>query len=848
MISLYDLLQAGNGQLYGQPVAQIFTGICLGPQPTDKNQLFVATVTQHGDTHRFIERAIQNGVTGVLCNRVPDCDTSSVTVIIVRDTQNALMAWAKFILKRYQPDVIAIGGSSGKTTTAHVLRHVLSTRFQVHDNVEVEVENRNNMPVSLASLMPEQKYSVLRFPITQPGEIEAMLGIMQPSVAILTNVHHAYLETYETIDRVAEDHARLIQSLDSNGLAVINADDEYTRVARGASHAKVVTVSIDNFGNDFMAYNVIVGVQGTGFDILHNGKRYLGCWSPLLGRHNLYPVLFALAVAVTHAGMQVEDVLHAITTLEALPGRMKPMLGLNNSLIIDDTHASNTESMLAALDWLGAIRDSRQNAIAILGEFDAHGDYEQYGPRLVGQKAYQSADVLITQGAGATVMGRSAAEWGMKGEQIHNGYGSVGILNTLFGRYGLTSNDVILVKGGPDEEMGQLLEGLVKQDMARSTTSVRRALIRRSIGVGRPTWVEVDAGAIANNVRLIKNMVGPNVTLMAVVKADGYGHGAALVAQTALANGADYLGVSNINEALELRLAGVAAPIMVLSYTPYDCVRLAIQHNLTLSLYDTELAQAYDHAARDAGQRLKVHIKVDSGFGRLGLLPHEAMALFRQFRSLPYLEIEGIYTHFSTADSDAVYVAEQLGKFRDVVRPLRAAGFDIKYVHAANSAATLTSTDNHFSMVRVGLAMYGQHPSTTVTLPVGFQPAMTWKASVAQVRTLPKGHPIGYGNTYVTTEEERVAVLAVGYGDGLRRQHNGGEVLIHGRRAPILGRVSMEKTVVAVGHIPEVGIGDEAVLMGRQGDDFISADEIAERLNTINYEILTTTLARVPRR
>jgi len=847
MISLYDLLQAGNGQLYGQPVAQIFTGICLGPQPADKNQLFVATVTPNGDTHRFIERAISNGVTGVLCSRVPDCDTSAVTVIIVRDTQNALMAWAKFILKRYQPDIVAIGGSSGKSTTAHVLRHVLSTRYQVHDNVGIEVENRNSLPVSLASLMPEQRYSVMRFPVTQAGEMEAILGVMQPTISILTNIHHAHLEAYESIERVAEDQGRLLQALGQGGLAVVNADDEYVRIARGMTGAKTVSVSIDNFGNDFMAYNVIVGVQGTGFDILHNGKRYLGCWSPLLGKQNLYPVLFALATAVVHGGMRVEEVLQAITTIEALPGRMKPLIGLNNSLVVDDTHSSNSESMIAALEWLGAIRDSRQNAIAILGEFDAAGDYAQYGPRLVGQKAFQSADVLITQGAGATVIGRSAHEWGMDQQHVHNGYGTVGVLNTLFGKYGLTGNDVVLVKGGPEDEMNHLLEGLVKQDLAR-TTSVRRALIRRTSGIGRPTWIEVDAGAIANNVRLMKQMVGPNVTLMAVVKADGYGHGAALVAQTALANGAEYLGVANVNEAVDLRSAGVVAPIMILSYTPYDCVRLAIQHNLTLSLYDTELAQAYDHAARDAGQRLKVHIKVDSGMGRLGLLPHEAMALFRQFRSLPYLEIEGIYTHFSTSDSDQGHVAEQLGKFRDVVRPLRAAGFDIKYVHAANSAATLTSPEHHFSMVRVGIAMYGQHPSSEVMLPHGFQPAMTWKASVAQVRTLPKGHPIGYGNTYVTTKEERIAVLSVGYADGFRRQHNDGVVLIHGQRAPILGRVSMEKTVVAVGHVPEVGIGDEAVLLGRQGDDYIGADELAERLGTISYEILTTALARIPRR
>ncbi|KXK51871.1 MAG: alanine racemase [Chloroflexi bacterium] len=847
MISLYDLLQAGNGQLYGQPVSQIFTGLCMGPQPTGPNQLFVATVTPQGDTHRYIERAIQNGVTGVLCSRVPDCDTSSVTVIIVRDTQSSLLSWAKFILKRYQPTLIGVAGSAGKSTTIYVLEHVLKTRFQVHSNLNVDVANRSALPVSLATLLPEHQYAVIRLPTDHPGELEAMLAVAAPQIGILTNVHHAHLAAFESIERLAEDQSGIITHLDRTGLAIINADDEYARRAKDATEAAAITVSIDSFGNDFMAYNVIVGIQGTGFDLLYDGKRYLGCWSPLLGKHNLYAILFALAVAVVHAGIRVEDALQAITSLEPLPGRMQPILGINNSLIVDDSHRSNTESMLAALDWLGSVRDTRGSVYAILGEFDAQGEYESQGPRLIGQKVTDCVDALITHGATATAVSRSAIEWGFNQQQVYNSYSAVSALNTLFGRFGLTSNDVVLVKGGPEDEIAEISQGLVKQDHHRTTT-VRRSLIRRTMGSGRPTWVEVDAGAIATNVKLLKQMVGPNVTLMAVVKADGYGHGAALVAQTALANGAEYLGVSNVFEAQDLRSAGVTAPVLILSYVPYDSVRLAIQHNFTLTLYDVEQAQAYDHAARDAGQRVKAHIKVDTGMGRLGLLPEEAMALFRQLRSLPYLEIEGLYTHFSSADSDADHTAEQVVRFNSVVRPLKATGFELKYVHAANSAGTLASPSNHFSMVRVGIAMYGHSPSPEVPVPIGFQPALTWKAVVAQVRTLPKGHPVGYGNTYITEREERVAVLAVGYADGFRRSPNFGEVLLHGQRAPILGRVSMEKTIVSINHIPEVGIGDEAVLLGRQGDQYISADELAERTGTINYEILTNVVPRLPRR
>jgi len=558
-------------------------------------------------------------------------------------------------------------------------------------------------------------------------------------------------------------------------------------------------------------------------------------------------VLAAIACGV-EAGMRVEDTLQAITTLEPLSGRMRPLIGLNNSLVIDDSHSAHVESTIAALEWLNAIKDTRENAIVIMGEIDVSGEFEQYGKRQVGQSAAKAANALITQGAGAAPIGRAAFDWGMKSESVQASYSAVGTLNALFGRSGLTSNDVVLVKGGGSGEMAPVIEGLIKQPNSPSSTPSRRTPMLRRPGVGRPTWLEVDAGAIANNVRMLKQFVGANVTVMAIVKADGYGHGAVLTAQTALANGAEYLGVANIPEALDLRTAGISAPIFVMSYTPFDAVRIAIQNNLTVSLYDPQQAAAFDHAARDAGHKLRVHVKVDTGFGRLGMDTTEAMSLFRQLRGMLYLDIEGIYTHLSAADTDTAHTAKQIDALREVVRPLRAAGFDFKYVHAANSAGTLVSQDNHFNLVRPGLAMYGLNPSPDVPVPVGFQPAMTWKTVVAQVRTLPPNHPVGYGNTYVTTKRERVAILPLGYADGFRRNPNFGEVLIHGERAPIIGRVSMEKTIISVDHIPDVGIGDEVVLMGKQNALTITADDIAERLGTINYEVVTNALARIPRR
>ena len=336
---------------------------------------------------------------------------------------------------------------------------------------------------------------------------------------------------------------------------------------------------------------------------------------------------------------------------------------------------------------------------------------------------------------------------------------------------------------------------------------------------------------------------------MAVVKADGYGHGAITTARTALLNGASHLGVSSLQDAVELRSAGIDAPILAMNHIPMHLTSLAIRQDVTLMVYDLDIARAYNRIAHDVGRRVRVHLKIDTGMGRLGVMPDKALRFFRHLLNMQHLEIEGICTHFSAADGDPEYTTQQLKIFRDAVRSLMmSTGYKFKYVHAANSAALLSNPETHFNMVRPGIALYGMHPSEGVRLGEGFRPVLTWKTAVVQAKTLPPGHAIGYGNTYVTTGEEKIAVLPVGYADGFRRgPHHWGEVLIHGQRAPIVGRVSMEKTVINVSHVPNVVVGDEVVLLGRQGDEIISAEEIGERLGTVNYEVTCGILPRVPR-
>ena len=364
----------------------------------------------------------------------------------------------------------------------------------------------------------------------------------------------------------------------------------------------------------------------------------------------------------------------------------------------------------------------------------------------------------------------------------------------------------------------------------------------------RPSRVDIDLEALASNLRVIKAKVGANTGIMAVVKANAYGHGAVAVSRTALRNGADCLAVANMAEAIQLRRAGISAPILLLSYLPVDAVVVALQFDISVSLFDQQQAARFETVARGAGGVLKTHIKVDSGMGRLGIMPDNAAALATSLRSCEAIQVDGIYTHFSVADEDPRYTAQQRATFEYAVATMREAGCAFRYVHAANSAATVRPVAGGFNLIRPGLLLYGLKPCESATSIEGLQPVMSWKTVIAQVKTLPPNSPVGYGNSYRTRGEEKIAVLPVGYADGLRRSPQPWrEVLVHGRRAPLVGRVSMEKTTINVSHIPDVIAGDEVVLLGKQGDDEISADEVAAWLGAINYEVLTSVLPRVPR-
>jgi alanine racemase len=359
------------------------------------------------------------------------------------------------------------------------------------------------------------------------------------------------------------------------------------------------------------------------------------------------------------------------------------------------------------------------------------------------------------------------------------------------------------------------------------------------------TWLEIDLNAIKNNIRLLQ--ASTKTSVMPVVKANAYGHGLIAVSQAAEEAGATWLGVSRIEEAISLRMAGIQCSILILGYTSPPRIAEAIEYDVAVTLYDRRIASLYDQAARIKAGKLHVHVKTDSGMGRLGVPATEAQDFLEEMRGYQHLEIEGLFTHFARADEpEAPTTDEQLSRFQELLESLAQNGIRPQIIHASNSAGALNFPAGRFDLVRCGISVYGLNPSPQTKLPSGFQRALAWKTRLTSVKVLPKGHGVSYGFHYYTPRKERIGVIAIGYADGFRRVE-GNRVLIRGKFAEVVGAVCMDQCMVRLEEIPEAEVGDEVILIGVQDGGEISADDIAGTWQTINYEVICGLADRVPR-
>lgn len=833
---------------------------------------------------------------------------AGASVVAVADTREAVRRYAAYVLRAWRPRVIGVTGSTGKTTTKEAIADVLTLAMPTFRSWR-NYNDLLGLPLSLGGLEPGHACAVLEMACDHPGEIQALCAIAQPEIGVVTNVSATQLQYFGSVGGLAAELAQLPRALPSAGLAVLNGDDPAVRAMGADSEASVrffgplplgtdasqvdprhterftvVPAAPPEFAPELPDLTAGIPTDVTAGILACLTLQPLGprgeplgpavTFRHLQGDHWAYAVLAALTVA-TALGVDRDQSLRALRDLRPLPGRMNALPGSGGLALLDDSHNAAPASVRAGLAALasasvGARGRRAGTRIAVLGDMLRLGDEEAAAHRAAGELAAEAATHLVTLGTRAERIAAAAIAAGLPRERVAITHTDDDAARAVrqFARLPEARSEVAtdqrtrkpiaavaLIKGSEEMRMERVTARLLAHPeraadvLDRQTPAWQRVVTMRP---DRPTWLEVDLGAIGANTRLVKDIVGGRVAVLVSLKADAYGHGALRVARTALRNGAGWLGVATVSEAAPLRGAGVVAPILVFGFVPAWQAREVARLDLRATVYELESARALARAARDLGRPVSVHVKIDTGMGRLGLRAENVagvVAFCEALSALDGLIVEGAFTHLATADSaDQTYARHQIARFEAVLAALATRNLRPPVIHAANSAALLALPETRYDLVRPGIAIYGLAPSADVPLPPGFSPALTFKTQVAQVKEVPAGEGISYGATYVTTAPTRVATLPVGYADGFRRgPTNWGEVLLRGRWAPILGRVCMDQCMVDVTRIPGVRVGDEVVLIGRQGDQVLTAEMVAERLGTINYEVVAELLARVPR-
>ncbi|MBA3944319.1 MAG: alanine racemase [Herpetosiphonaceae bacterium] len=852
MIELDELLQAG-GTLCGPVFEHTFADWCYDSRLAEPGQCFVALRTERRDGHAFIRDALARGCTGVLCSQ-PEAGVA-VTMIQVADVRATLQRWASSRLQRYAPHVIGVTGSVGKTSTKRAIATVLGALGPVFSSRR-SFNSLLGLPLTLAHLLPEQRWAVLEMGVDRFGEMERLASLFPPHIAAVTNVAPTHLHYLRDEAHIAQEKCKLVAALPPDGYAVLNADDPLVRAMAEQTAASIFWYSCAPELVDecklprspfpiLSATNITVTLDGTCFDLHYDAAVYPAT-VPFVGEHTVYAALAAIAVALC-CGLPCAQAVARLPLIERQAGRLNPLPGLHGSTIIDDSYNASPRSVEAALRTLAALPARRR--IAVLGPMLELGEQSTHWHQALGVTAASVCDLVLT-------VGDLAAQFVPPHPNSVQSLSRFNIQATnadalAFLRPQLGPGDLVLVKGSAAARMEQIVAGLLPPTVNVPAVLVRQEAAWEKVRVAeadRPTWLEIDLGAIAHNAEQLRHIVGAERKIMAVLKADAYGHGALPVARTVLQHGATHLAVATLGEAMALRNAGIGAPLLILGYTPPWQVRDALRYNVELALWDAHVAREISIATEELQRTSRVHVKVDTGMARLGLALDEAPAFLHFLHDLPGIDVVGIFTHLATADSADPHFAQiQLRRFDAVLQDITAAGLRPPLVHAANSATILRYPQAYYDLVRPGICLYGLSPSNETPCPAGFRPALQFKTEIAQIKTLPAGAPVSYGATWQAPRPSTIATIPIGYADGFRRSPAWQAVLVNGRRAPITGRVCMDYTMIDITNIPGVRVGTEVVLIGPQGTDCITAEEVAGWLGTINYEVVAAILPRVPR-
>lgn len=773
-----------------------------------EESVFFALKGERFDGAEFAENALKAGASAVVVPREHArrfAAWSGVAVIVVKDTLDSLQLLAATARARYRGHLIAITGSNGKTTVKELLRSVMSEQYFVYAS-PLSWNSQVGVALSLLELPPAADFALIECGISMPGEMRRLQMMVQPDEGIFVNIGDAHIENFSDRAHTAREKSTLFGPRAGMPLRVWVPTDQ--EVARRA---------IEDAGGRAMAVDVAdeKGVQRVAGVDIDAGRV----------PHGIRANAWIAAAVAQHHGVAPDAIQRGIRGWTPAPMRLEMMMTNEGIFILNDAYSADPESVDVALQALAKGR-TEGRTFAVLGGLAQLGKARRAAEERIGRSiARLKIDRLVVVGDNARGFVIAAREAGYPPENIRLCDDVPNASRLLQDE--LRSGDRVLVKASRPQRLERIVEALFS-----------------TIG---PVRAHIDLDAVAENFDRLRRHVGPGVAIMPVVKSFGYGLDAVRLGRIFEQRGAAALCVAYPDEGAQLRQKGIALPILVQNVLPDEAEKI-VTWNLAAEVAEPALVRALRSAAQQAGRKVAVHIKVDTGMGRSGRLPEHAIETLRSALEADDVVVEGLMTHLASADETEgiAQTEEQLDRFDRFVEQARALGAEPRWVHAANTAGAVGYERARYNLVRSGIGLFGY--ADLPEHPAFFVPTLRLTTRVLSVKELPAGAPVGYGGTYVCDGSRRIAVIAVGYNDGYPRAlSNRGWVSIRGIRCPVVGRVCMDVTMVDASDVPgTITPGEEVIVYGTTAQE-PSLVELAKSADTIAYELLTRISPRVRR-
>ncbi|MCU0529235.1 MAG: alanine racemase [Cyanobium sp. Prado107] len=808
-----ELVALLDGELRGVPAEQPLRAVAIDSRRVLPGDLFVALEGLHCDGHDFVEAAEAAGASLVVLrrDRCPDSGPGrpGCARLLVDDPLLALQRLAAWYRRTHIRRVVAITGSNGKTVVKAALTALLAGRFRVAASPG-SWNSQVGVPLAVLTAPPGTELGVFEAGISAPGEMARLAAILAPDHGVLVNVGLAHLGSFGSREVTAREKMRLFQDMDELGW-VIAPDDPLVnalplpcpRIHPGSGPPRLLGQS----------------PQGSG-TLLHLDLG--GSQAQVSVRTRSQPLIEDLIIAMTAAqqlGVPGEEMVAVLQDYTFGPTRMETWRTPEGITIVNDTASDDPLSVQTALATVASSPEGGRRLFVFGGMADL-GSGEQREHELIGRMAAERgfAELLLLP---HPARAHTAAAWNAS----HPGQPARELSDTAALR------DTIRQLAEPGDTV--LLKGAARQELSSAARAIWESMA--------PRRLLVDLDAIRDNVSRFRSLCGPGVAMLAVLKAWAYGTELPRLATALQDSGIDWIGVSAADEGAAIRRAGVHRPVLVMLMDT-DEVDKAVRWRLTPVVYSLPFARTLVATLQAMGARLDVHLEIETGMGRLGVAPEEALAAARLLRDSGVVTVSGVMTHLASADDPAAddVTTAQLQRFDAVVDELRRELGTPLLVHAAATAGAVRFPASRFDMVRLGLGLFGLHPSPAVAGAIELELAVAFISRLVQVRQCSKGQRIGYNGTYqVSAEHQRIGIVAAGYNDGVPwRFSNRGEVLMQGRRLPVLGRVSMDSMAIDLEPLPEAAVGDEVLIFGAHEGQVLRPEGVALQAGTIPYDLL----------